>query len=401
MTIGTLIKCSRALLLPAVWLAAACTQGQTLNPDVVLSIDMSSGVATILNTNDSNDYNLDSYEIHSDGGLLDPSEWQPIAPSDGWQVAGGASPVSSINALAEFTPDTSPGNGVALNLPSAGSGRSVGGAFTTDPAAIGPLMIAAGLGNEYLDVEFFFSDDDANDFFQGTVVYENERFNNLVLEINTVSGGMTLINESAIDVQIDLIEIVDPGTTGALNAAGYTGLTALDRFPGVAPDWIAATTNNDNGLAEFFTGDGTSEDQGDTILSGESLSLGNGFNAGAQARNLVFSFHLTGTADTPFGGEVRYIDSISIVGDYNNDGSVDAADYTVWRDAVGQDGSILANRDPSNTGVVDGDDYNSWSGNYGASAALSAASAVPEPTTAIILLLGVALTPTRGRVLRG
>ena len=34
--------------------------------------------------------------------------------------------------------------------------------------------------------------------------------------------------------------------------------------------------------------------------------------------------------------------SVGLVGDYNDDGTVDAADYTVWRDSLGQTGSGLA-----------------------------------------------------------
>src|SRR5262249_46025955 len=39
------------------------------------------------------------------------------------------------------------------------------------------------------------------------------------------------------------------------------------------------------------------------------------------------------------------------IGDYNNDGKVDAADYTVWRDHLGQS-FALQNRDPLNTGPI-------------------------------------------------
>jgi hypothetical protein len=51
-------------------------------------------------------------------------------------------------------------------------------------------------------------------------------------------------------------------------------------------------------------------------------------------------------------------------GDYNNNGAVDAADYTRWRDQLGQ-ASTLQNRDPANTGNVNPADYTSWKTNFG------------------------------------
>ncbi len=54
------------------------------------------------------------------------------------------------------------------------------------------------------------------------------------------------------------------------------------------------------------------------------------------------------------------------VGDYNGNNVVDAADYTVWRDLLGQSVS-LPNEDPaaSTPGVVDAEDYDTWKANYG------------------------------------
>lgn len=51
-------------------------------------------------------------------------------------------------------------------------------------------------------------------------------------------------------------------------------------------------------------------------------------------------------------------------GDYNDDGAVDAADYTVWRDSLGT-ATTLPNRDAANTGDVSSDDYSSWKANFG------------------------------------
>jgi hypothetical protein len=51
------------------------------------------------------------------------------------------------------------------------------------------------------------------------------------------------------------------------------------------------------------------------------------------------------------------------VGDYNRDARVDAADYTVWRDALQTPGDLRADGDGDND--VDQQDYNAWRNNYG------------------------------------
>jgi hypothetical protein len=81
-----------------------------------------------------------------------------------------------------------------------------------------------------------------------------------------------------------------------------------------------------------------------------------------------------------------------LIGDYNDDGNVDAADYTVWRNNVGQPGSTLENRDPDNgTGVVGPDDYDSWKSNFGAGGGGSLAGNVPEPSALGLVLMAMGL----------
>ena len=93
--------------------------------------------------------------------------------------------------------------------------------------------------------------------------------------------------------------------------------------------------------------------------------------------------------------------SPGLPGDYNNNGVVDAADYTVWRDTLGQTGGGLA-ADGNNNGSIDDGDYTVWKTNFGhhapgagSSANASANAAVPEPATIVLLIFAVA-----GRYLR-
>ena len=79
----------------------------------------------------------------------------------------------------------------------------------------------------------------------------------------------------------------------------------------------------------------------------------------------------------------------SFAGDYNGDGTVDTADYTVWRDSFGQIGTDLA-ADGDGSGEIDGGDYTVWTTNFGL--ATSSSSAVPEPSA--IFLSGLLLSFT-------
>ncbi|TWT37407.1 hypothetical protein KOR34_23570 [Posidoniimonas corsicana] len=67
-----------------------------------------------------------------------------------------------------------------------------------------------------------------------------------------------------------------------------------------------------------------------------------------------------------------------LVGDFNDDGAVDAADYTVWRDSLGQRGDGLP-ADANSSGRVDYADLDLWRENYGQASAGAAAASAPEP----------------------
>lgn len=89
-------------------------------------------------------------------------------------------------------------------------------------------------------------------------------------------------------------------------------------------------------------------------------------------------------------------------GDYNNDGKVNAADYTVWRDHLGQ-AFTLPNRDPANgAGVVSQADYTSWVSHFGQGgpgSGASSTSAVPEPCGLVLIAIGGLLaTALRRRI---
>lgn len=114
---------------------------------------------------------------------------------------------------------------------------------------------------------------------------------------------------------------------------------------------------------------------------------------GAVEARLAFVF-----SQPNFDGGAVHIDGVSfavdnpgIPGDYNEDGVVNAADYSVWRDHSGTNYD-LPNEDPgSSPGTVTISDYQVWKNNFGQGQTGSGSqAAVPEPSGGLLVLLGLA-----------
>ena len=198
------------------------------------------------------------------------------------------------------------------------------------------------------------------------------RFNDLVLVVDPSDGSTLIQNQSA--QSIELISYTISSESDSL-LSSWSGLQGLGE-----PGW--------------FKANGTASDLSE-LASANPLVLGEG-----EQRNLGFAWNTSGDDDLTFvyqdpttgqliDGTVHFglpeNISVGLDGDFNHDGTVDAADYVVWR---------------KNDGGPDG--YAEWRANFGmtelgigngAAANSSVAIAnqpVPEPTTCLLALLGTA-----------
>ena len=89
-------------------------------------------------------------------------------------------------------------------------------------------------------------------------------------------------------------------------------------------------------------------------------------------------------------------------GDFNGDGLVNGADYTLWRDSNGTTGDLLA-ADANGDGMVDSTDYAMWAAGFGQAAYTvvppQTSVTVPEPSSAVcvVTLGGLAYVSRRRR----
>ena len=88
-------------------------------------------------------------------------------------------------------------------------------------------------------------------------------------------------------------------------------------------------------------------------------------------------------------------------GDYNGDSSVDAADYTIWRNSFGMEVEEGTGADGVADGIINELDYNFWKANFGGSPPMgggSGAIPVPEPADLLLLLVGLLIIAGTRRI---
>ena len=89
-----------------------------------------------------------------------------------------------------------------------------------------------------------------------------------------------------------------------------------------------------------------------------------------------------------------YLFTIALAADFDSDSDVDGGDFLAWQSGFGtQSGAQKSDGDYDNDGDVDGDDLLGWQIEFGSDSG-SASVAVPEPSSWLLLAVGLALCLT-------
>jgi hypothetical protein len=114
---------------------------------------------------------------------------------------------------------------------------------------------------------------------------------------------------------------------------------------------------------------------------------------------VVTNVFITGVTSSDSIGLTSFIQQFAqngspvLVGDYNTNGTVDAADYVVWRKTLGQVGGPLP-ADGNNNGQIDSGDLTVWRAHFGqppgGGLGTSVSVAIPEPSAVVLLMFAAA-----------
>lgn len=168
--------------------------------------------------------------------------------------------------------------------------------------------------------------------------------------------------------------------TIAFDLGGTTAITQYDRISVGRSAFLAGTL--EVSLAGAFT---PAVGNMFTILTAADSIVGEFDNLqlpGGFTWSVTYNANNVVLAVTGIGGQT---------GDYNGDGTVDARDYTIWRDSLGAVGANLP-ADGNNNGSIDPGDFTVWQNNFGQGTGSGSASsaAVPEPTALTLFALSIA-----------
>jgi hypothetical protein len=197
----------------------------------------------------------------------------------------------------------------------------------------------------------------------------NEKIPALKLYVTTSgpdAGLMRMVNTLAQPVELEYYEILS--NAGSLNANGWSSIDDQEGPDPPGMGWVEGGRNDDELLSE-----GVIIGTPMSVAAGGEISLGSSFTPGADEDLTFFVGLPDGTLQR---AAVEYVASIGLVGDYNNDHVVDAADYVMWRKL-----------NPTQL-----EDYTQWVRNFGFSLDGSggeAAATAPEPKSLLMAIAAV------------
>ena len=177
----------------------------------------------------------------------------------------------------------------------------------------------------------------------------------MILNVDPATGAVALRNDSPHTIQLDGYNITS--ASGSLVPGSWNSLDDQN-----VAGWEEASLTANN-LTELKPTSGLL-----TLTPGTGFSLGNAFETAGATQDLTIGFLQAGN-ELFTDGTVVYgaftappnPGAGGLTGDYNNNGTVDAADYVLWRNG----GPLMNDSTPAGVGP---EDYGVWRANFGKTA---------------------------------
>jgi hypothetical protein len=358
-----------------------------------------------------------------------------VPPGDDfvWNVAGGAG--GEWNTSANWSPSTVPSTNdhtVTFNSSSSGGTIAVTGPVTVNKISFdsasdsftvtGPEVISLQASTELVDPSISVvagSHTISADIHQvdGVTVGVADGASLTVGAVN-LDGG-TMQKHGAGELRIDGTAAGSVGNlvanAGTISGSGTVGGDFVNIASTVAPGSGAGiltvggvyNQGEDATLSIELGGTTPGDDYDRLVVNGEAtlagtldVSLIDGFTlAGSFGFDILDASQISGdfsTLNLPAGitwdaanGTLSFGSGGGLPGDFNGNGTVDAADYVVWRDNLGAGDESALGGNGNGTGGVDQADYLLWNHNFGNTSSGGNSAAIPEPAALSLLLVAV------------
>jgi hypothetical protein len=265
---------------------------------------------------------------------------------------------------------------------------------TTEDTPVAPAVGVAS-GDHAFQTPFSIGADTTVTITTGSLAFDNA--------VDVAGNMLTLVGTTSLNHSV-----VDTGEGGSVFGSGTLG-TEGDTTIGANLSLDGATLAID--VRDNSTGQTSDQFDvvGSTTLNGDitvDVNLPGGYTPSSDVAILTttggivdnsLSLSLAGSAAGSFAG-VSVVGnnlmllvggSVSVPGDYNGNGSVDAADYTLWQDSNGDTVDPGTGADGVADGTINNLDYLYWKTQFANSGGSGSAAAVPEPSSlALVLLAG-------------
>lgn len=337
-----------------------------VNRPARLAVDRNTGAMSV--TTPFGDVEIDAYTITSASGSLDSSNWQSLQD----QATPGWSEVNSSNGLIGEL------QAVGTTQLTSSSSLSLGDGFAPELAGIA-------FGTDPADLVFQYRNAATGESEQGFVEYSGQGFlNNLLLAIDPETGDARIINESATTIEVDAYTIASD--SGAL-------LTDWDSLADQqSAGWQEALPSSTR-ISELNPSETL------TLAPDSFLSLDGLWDTLGLQDISDLDFEFRDAAMGTFEGIIQFVSFVpTYEADFDGDGDVDSDDLTKWR----ADYAVNGNSDANGDGQSNGIDFMIWQQQLGSglNTLLAPATAVPEPTSALLFLTAVITLPVLKQCLR-